>query len=309
MKNEAAIVVYASVLYWQQRELEFIPRCVQSLIAQNDDASIAIKVIVVDNGCGVAPRLPCDSNVELIRLASNIGFAAGHNVALRRAMQSGASYHFIFNSDAIAQPGCIRNMLAAAQTQPLAAFLGPVIMTANAEGRIESAGQTFNYWSARHQELAKGGSIGDVDGRPRQVDAVSGCALLARLAAVRTIGPLDEGLFVYFEDMDWCLRARRAGYEVLLVPTARVSHIGHGSTGGSSPLWTFYSVRNHLLVASRHARLRKPLLDPLVLAYHLAFLVRSRPANPYKHLAALITGAWAAWTGQLGACPANAYWR
>jgi GT2 family glycosyltransferase len=114
---------------------------------------------------------------------------------------------------------------------------------------------------------------------------------------------------VYFEDMDWCLRARRAGFEVLLVPAARVSHVGHGSTGGSSPLWTFYSVRNHLLVASRYARLRRPILDSLVICFHLAFLMRSRPGHQLKHLGALLTGAWAAWTGQLGACPTNAYWR
>lgn len=302
-------VVYASVLYWQPRELELISECVQSLIVQREQDAVRVRVIVVDNGCGIPPDVPDHPDVELISLPRNVGFAAGHNTAMRRAHECGADYQFIFNSDAIAHAGCLRELVAAAEKHPTAAFLGPVILDANSEARIESAGQTFNSWSARHHELARGALVGQIDAKSRRVDAVSGCALLARLSAVRAIGPLDEGLFVYFEDMDWCLRARRAGFDVVLVPTARVSHLGHGSTGGSSPLWTFYSVRNHLLVASRHAKLGRPLLDPVVLGYHLAFLLRSRPSNQLKHFSALLTGAWAAWTGQLGPCRADAYWR
>lgn len=298
--------MYASVLYWQPRELELLPRCVESLIAQQEDSRVDLRVVLVDNGCGALPSLPTHWPVDVIRQPRNLGFAGGHNAAMRRGMDAGADYFFLFNSDAEAAPGCLSELVAVAESVPAAAFVGPLVISTQGEDRIESAGQSFNHWSARHQELARGRSAASIGAVPRAVDAVSGCALLARARAVQTIGLLDESLFSYFEDMDWCLRARRAGYTVLVVPSARVLHQGRGSTGPSSALSTFYSVRNHMLVASRHARWPGLMLSPLVLAYHAAYLASARPPRTGQHFAAMVEGARAAWSGQTGVRPVHA---
>jgi GT2 family glycosyltransferase len=299
-------LVYASVLYWQPRELEFLASCVESLLAQPHSGWFDLRVLIVDNGCGLTPRLPTDSRVELSRLARNLGFAGGHNAAMRRGLEVGADYFFLFNSDAIAEVGCLEQLVAAAEAVPRAAFVGPVLVGAANADTVQSAGQSFGIWSARHHEIARGRSAASLGLTPRRVDAVSGCALLARRDAVGAIGLLDEDLFAYFEDMDWCLRARRAGYEVLIVPGAQVSHAGQGSTGASSPMSIYYSVRNHLVMASRYAHGPGPVLQPLVVGYHAAYLASSATRRTGRHFAALLAGARAAWTGQIGARPAGA---
>jgi GT2 family glycosyltransferase len=286
-----------------------VERCVESLLRQEVGSEVTLRILVVDNGCGATPRLPSEARLELIRLPQNRGFTGGHNIGLRRAADDGADYVLLFNSDAVAEPGLLRDLVAAAQLWPTAAFVGPLIVRATAPDRIESAGQSFNAWTARHREVGRGELITSLDGRPHTVDAISGCALLARCRALEVIGLLDESLFFYFEDMDWCLRARHAGYDVVVVPNTRVLHLGQGSTGGTSPLLTFYSVRNHMVVAARYTRpIRRRLLMMLVLGYHVAYLVRTRDRRKSKHLVALARGAWAAWTGRLGGPNSTADW-
>ena len=297
-------LVYASVLYWREHELPLVERCVASLAGQHLDPFLDFKLLVVDNGCGLTPRLPEGPNIELIRLAHNRGFAGGHNAAMQRALANGADYVFLLNSDAVAEPACIQELVRAAEAEPSAAFVGPVIIRADDRDHVESAGQSFSPRTARHRELARGQTSDNWGDKPVRVDAISGCAMLASRSAIEALGMLDEDLFVYFEDMDWCLRAREAGSAVLVAPRARVAHIGQGSMGAASPLTTFYSVRNHMVVASRHGgRLRGPLLKSLVLGYHLAFITRSRPRRNVRHLSAVARGAWSAWVGRLGAHP------
>jgi GT2 family glycosyltransferase len=122
--------------------------------------------------------------------------------------------------------------------------------------------------------------------------------LLARRTAVETIGLLDEALFAYFEDMDWCLRARRAGFDVVVAPRAHVRHVGGASTGPASTLTTYYSVRNHLIVSARYGGRR---LMPLVLGYQLAYLARSPSRRTRGHLVAFARGARAGWSSTLEA--------
>jgi GT2 family glycosyltransferase len=300
-------LVYASILYWQPRELEFLQSSVESLLAQGQSERFDLRVLVVDNGCGLPPGLPDDPRVDLIRLAHNVGFAGGHNTAMRRGLEGDADYFFLFNSDAVAGADCLEVLVAAAETAPRAAFVGPVLVGAQNADTVQSAGQSFGFWSARHREIARGRAARSIGLAPRPVDSLSGCALLARRAAIETIGLLDEDLFAYFEDMDWCLRGRQAGYEVLVVPRARVSHAGQGSSGTFSPLSTYYSVRNHLLVAARYARGPSPVLQLLVVIYHLGYLARSATRRTGSHFAALVEGARAAWSRQTGAWPTHAH--
>src|SRR5207248_73201 len=87
------------------------------------------------------------------------------------------------------------------------------------------------------------------------VDYISGCAMLLRGAALERVGVLDPEFFAYHEDLDWCIRARRAGYRVAYVPRAVVSHRMHASTGGGgymSPI-TYLCARNSILFVRKNA--------------------------------------------------------
>ena len=287
--------VYASVLYWQAHELPLVERCVASLLEQHLGETVTLHILVIDNGCGATPRLPPVETVELVRLAENVGFTGGHNAAMRCALEAGADSVFLVNSDVVADPHCVAALVEAADADPTAGLLGPLVLCEAPAEQVQSAGQAFNRWTGRHTELDRGAPAQAIDSRPRAVDAASGCALLARRALIERIGLLDDGLFFYFEDMDWCMRAHQAGFGVRVVPQARVWHLGGGSTGPASPRTTYFSIRNHLVVGRRHGQpATRWLLPPLIVGYHLAFLLKSRQRRTPAHLRALAGGALAA---------------
>jgi GT2 family glycosyltransferase len=292
-------VVYATILYWQPRDLALVSRSIESLLSQGLDGplfSVDLRIILVDNGCGRTPEWPAGAPVELVRLPSNAGFAGGQNAAIRRALAEGADYVLLFNSDAVAEASVVRTLVSVAERWPSAACVGPLVVRSDHPDTVESAGQSFNVRTGRHLELGRGRDVAHVSRTPRRVDAVSGCALLARREALETLGLLDDALFAYFEDMDWCLRARRARFDVLVVPDAHVRHVGAGSTDGPSPLSTYYAVRNHLLVAGRYtARARLRIVAPLIVIYHLAHALTSPPRRTPRHMLALARGVAAAW--------------
>jgi GT2 family glycosyltransferase len=143
---------------------------------------------------------------------------------------------------------------------------------------------------------------------PFSVDAASGAAMLVRRGVFEDVGFIDEDFFLYFEEIDWCLAVRRAGYQILAVPNATVWHKISDTLGTSSPVIDYYMLRNHLRLISRHwsGALRYYLWSRLILRNLLAVVAFSfkpqggkRNANRNARLFALrdaILGRW----GQMG---------
>ena len=200
-------------------------------------------VIVVDNASGdgsaeviarwieARPGAP----VTLLRSPVNAGFSAGHNAALA---QAGSEYVLILNSDTELRPGCLHTLLDAAAAEPSAGLLS---------ARLEDPDGTPQTSCFRlptpMSELIRGAATGGVTRLLRRWDVPLGPApaadriewtafacVLVRRAMVEAIGPMDEGFFLYFEDVEYCRRARRAGWQVRHVPQARAVHHVGGST-------------------------------------------------------------------------------
>jgi GT2 family glycosyltransferase len=297
--------VHAIVLHWRTPRLS--ARCLHTLRAQvGQDSTFGLRLVLIDNGSGDAPRpesLP-GLDFDLIRLPENTGYAGGNNVGLRRAFASGADYAFLVNSDVICAPDCLERLLEVAAARPRAGVLGPLVLREAVPGRIESNGQSFDRVWARHSEHDRGRPADSVDQAPHGVDAVSGCALLASRDLAERVGLLNERFFLYFEDLEWCLRAYDAGFDVMTVPRARVWHAGGASIGPRSARTTLYSVRNHLLVAASRTRWRDGrVVWPLIVAYHAAHLALNPGQWSREHVRALARGTWHAWTGRVGAEP------
>jgi GT2 family glycosyltransferase len=297
----SSTAVHAAVIHWRTPVLT--RRCAFSIIDQlQGSTSIQLQLTIVDNGSGDAPSIESTPQVTptIVYEPNNRGYAAGVNVAIRRALAQGADYILVANSDVVFGPDCLHKLLSVASQRPNAGVLGPVVLVEGTDSRIESAGQGFNPWTGRHRLLHQNGRFNRLRG-PQSVDAVSGCAWLLTRAAIEFVGLLDENYFLYFEDLDWCIRARQAGFEVLVVPSAYVWHRSGSSIGTDSPLVTSYSVRNHLRVVGRYGR--KPLsqaLGPIVVGYHAAYLMKNRRLRTRAHVSALFRGVWAACRRSIG---------
>jgi GT2 family glycosyltransferase len=241
--------VLAIVLNW--RSAGDTIDCITSLRRQSYPDC---QVLVVDNGSQdhSADRLRAAlPDVELLALDDNLGYAAGNNRGLAHAMRGDYAYAWILNPDTRVAPDTLTMLVDAAESHPRAALLGSKVYMRQAPDRILSAGGVL-----REGCVADHRGIGEIDAgqfdEVTNVDFVTGCAVLARRRAVETIGVLDERFYLYQEEVDWCRRARDAGFTVLYVPAARVWHPDTLSRDALSPLVTYYIARNTLLFARKH---------------------------------------------------------
>jgi GT2 family glycosyltransferase len=258
-----------------------------------------IPAICVDNGSTdgsdalVAARLP---DVELLQTGANLGFAAGNNVGIRRALEQGADWVLLLNNDAAAEPGLATALERAALERPDAGLLACKIVFDDGGG-VQYAGSSFNArlgYSGRVQ--TKGADV------LREVGRADGAALAVSRVALERVGLLDEALFMYVEDVEWSLRIRRAGFAVVFVPDARVRHKGAAASGGrASTTNLYYDTRNTIVVSERHAPLPRglrALRRAVVVSAHLAQSVR-HPAR-VAAVRAVLAGWRDARAGRLG---------
>jgi GT2 family glycosyltransferase len=245
--------VAAVIVNWNQALLT--QQCVASVVASS---AAPLWVIVVDNGSGCDPApLVREVHRDAIVLHNphNVGFAAGANTGIERALRLGADAVLIVNNDAVVAPNCIGELVTALGRDERFAGVGAKTLTQEQPPRIHTAYGILTYHGQLVQQ--RGWFEPDVAkfNEPTLVDYISGCAMLLRGTALQRVGLLDPEFFAYHEDLDWCIRARRAGYRVAYVPSALVYHGMHASTGGGgymSPI-TYLSARNSILFVQKNA--------------------------------------------------------
>jgi GT2 family glycosyltransferase len=210
----------------------FLPDAVQSVLRSPSVAH----VYVVDNGStdeslSLLPRDQGD-RLTIIRNGANLGFAAGCNVGLK---QAAASNILVLNPDCQMSEGAIERLITILRSADRIGMVGPHLL--NPDGSEQAGGRRrlptpslvlFRALGLRrvlpmhlpdyllHQD--------PVPPNPIEVEAISGACMMARREMITDIGPLDEQYFLHVEDLDWCMRAHRAGWKILFVPDAKVVH-------------------------------------------------------------------------------------
>lgn len=215
-------------------------RCLRSL--GEHPARGEMRVTVVDSGSPDGAPDMVEREFPTVRLLrrGNIGFAAANNLALR---ESGADAVLLLNPDTEVYAGTLDAALARLRSDGRIGMVGVKLVTESGEldhackrsfptplgalahftgvGRREGAGGALGQYRAAH--------LGDDE--PGEVDAVNGAFMLCRAAAVREVGPLDEGYWLYMEDLDWCRRFWEAGWKVFYEPAGTALHVKGGSSG------------------------------------------------------------------------------
>lgn len=275
------------------------------------------RIIVVDNGSRPAERAALraalaqaghdgpDDTPTLIELPDNRGFAAAVNAGLGAAFDAGCAAVLVLNDDAEVEPDLIEILLAGAGVDPAAGIVAPCVVDAES-GREVSRGERVRVpllclprtWLRVRRDTTT----------PYRVSGVLGVAFLLTRACFTRVGELAEPFFAYYEEVDYWLRVRAAGFAIVVVPAARVRHRGfRGFAGGFTPLAAYLKARNLPLLLRRHGT----LLDwiAFVPAY-LALLAASAGGYALRRdgsavIAALAQGARDAWRAPAGPPPAT----
>lgn len=265
-------------------------------------------VVVLDNastdGSPEAIRAAFPA-VQVVALAENLGYAGNNNVGLALALSQGADWVLVLNEDTVLAPDCVAALVAAGEADPQVGMAGPLIYHADEPGVIQSAGGVLDrQWRALHvgQNQPDQGQFA----APRPVDWLSGCALLVRRAVLEQVGLIDADYFYFWEETEWCLRARRAGWRVLHVPAAKLWHKGVQRSYQPKPSVTYYATRNRFATLAKH---RAPLGVWLAAWGEAARTLASWTLRPKwraqrAHRDALGRALWDFVRGRMGPAPA-----
>lgn len=263
-------------------------------------------IVVVDNGSAdgssawLRGALP---GVEVVDTGANLGFSGGCNVGITRALASGAEAVLLVNSDAVLAPGAIDHLVEAAERDERAGVVAPVLVSREEPDHIASAGISFSRRSGRMRHRAAGHRVSSLEpGTARTVDAVSGCVMLIKREVFERVGLLDVAYFFSFEDIDFCLRARAAGWHTICAQRAVAYHEGGRSIGRRSPRRVYFATRNHLRLAatSGSRRFHVPRAAAVV-GLNVAYVLVAPEAPLVRGLAAVARGTWHHALGRYGA--------
>lgn len=195
-----------------------------------DTCPLTTEVIVLDNASTdgsaemVATEFP---EVRLIRNPKNLGYARANNIGIAA---SAGRYVLLLNSDTVVPPGAFEGLVAFMETHPGCGACSPRLLQPDGRPQPYAFGcdPTPGYLLRRGlaRALFRRPLHDWAVAEPIQADWVSGACLLVRRAAIEQVGGLDETMFMYFEDNDWCRRMRLAGWQVWYVPTVAITHIG-----------------------------------------------------------------------------------
>ena len=225
------------------------------------------EVIVVDNGSRGNDAQVLQERfgdyIHLIQNDKNYGFAGGANIGIRRALNnSHPDYFLLLNNDTVADPEFLTEMIKVAEAEPAIGVAGAGIYYYNHPDEIQHfirgkidlwRGQAIPLLSIVAEKIKKRESAKEQCDQVEEVAQVTGCCFLIKEQVLRSIGLLDEGYFCYWEETDYCLRAKRAGYKIVYIPKAKVWHKGGQSGKKIRGLSRYYTTRNRFKFMKKHA--------------------------------------------------------
>ncbi len=268
--------------------------CLQSL---QQTAYPAYDILVIDNASHddtpaiVRAEFPA---VRVVETGANLGFAGGNNVGLRLALQQHYDYVLLLNNDTDVPPDMLERMVATAESHPRIGMVGPLISYYDAPETVWSAGGSIDWRRGTSAMLGLGTPRSSIAPGVRQVDFVTGCALLCKRAVLEQIGLLDERFFMYYEETEWCVRAARAGWKIMLAPDARLLHKIPLDARADKPYVAYYMTRNRLLfLRSTRAPVRSWLHALLVQDFRTLASMSLRPK--WRHRRTHRNAMWQGW--------------
>lgn len=246
--SEARRPLRVLVIIVNYRAAQLVLQGVESVLREAGTSNLELRVVVVENQSGdeavLREGLAGLEGVTLIVAERNGGFSYGNNIGFKHAYDSGwvPDYFHLLNPDARIHPGALTELVSFLEAHPAAGIAGSRFEDANGDEWPVA----FRFPSL-FSELDGGLRLGVLSrllqgwvvaqrmpNHPTQIDWLPGASMMVRRQMIEQLGGMDEEYFLYFEETDFCLKAKRAGWEIWHVPASRVVHIAGQSTGVTS---------------------------------------------------------------------------
>ena len=243
--TEAAATLGAVVVHY--RRWPHVRQCIDALLAQTRRPD---EIVIVDNRSedGSPDRIRAAyPELVVLEASENAGYGAGVNLGVDRLRSSRLEAVLVLTHECVLAPDALERMEARLREDERLGAVGPLLGYRSDPNRVFSAGGTLETRTWRGRHVDKPTAVRDWDGaEPREVDWLDGACLLVRAAAMSELGPIDDRMFMYFEELDYFCRMRRAGWRVECVPAAHA-----WQEPGPKP--TYLLTRNRLRFLARNA--------------------------------------------------------
>lgn len=285
-------IIILNYITWADTE-----RCVRSIWETESDRQFPYHIYIVDNASpDPAPQSIQEicgrDGITYIQSDKNIGYAAGNNLGIRRAVEDGCDNILISNSDVCFTGNCISRMAAYLQNHPKVGIVGPKIL--DAEGRLQKSclcrrtGLKEKYLVRtrlnlffRKQYRTYFGLDRDYD-KTFRVYAVLGCCFMISPQCVREVFPFDEGTFLYEEEYIVGIRMEQAGYETHYVPECVIRHLHGSSTGEVKPFAYMCETASEIYYCRKYLGAAKWQIIPLYIYRLLKYDIKCLQSREFR---------------------------
>lgn len=255
----------------------------------------SLEILVIDNASDQIDRQNLEKHIpveSIIFNSENYGYAGGNNKGIEYALQRRTSYVWILNPDIRVEENTLLLLLETIQKDPRLAAIGPRILKRENPEKIFSDGELL-LWDEKCStaQLNAGCSAKEIPGKVNyDIDYIDGSCILMKCAAIREIGQLPENYFLYFEETDWCCKAKRNNWKLAVNSNAIVYNL----TSEKKAIFHYYFFRNRLIFAKKYHSnfklVRKYYVDLLANEFNQRF--KGKYLKPYyrSRISGLLAG-------------------
>jgi len=252
--------------------------CLKSILKYQSNFE---RVLVIDNGLNFKTSIH-NKRIEIIKPKSNLGYSAGMNIGIKYSLSQKADYVLLLNNDTKTEKDFISALLNLFKREKKLGIAGPAIKFRKSGKIVYDLGGKVNLLIGRtsHHEVKR-----ITNTLPQNVDYVSGCCMLIKKEVLEKIGLLDEKFFLYYEDVDFCLRARKAGFIVSLLPEVSIYHDLSHSIGRNSSKAIYFQTVSGLFFGGKLGGLNKLYNFIYIFLQSVCFFLKNPTNGKYALLA------------------------
>lgn len=259
-------------------------RCLDSALNIDYDN---YKVIVVDNNSSdnsVEVLSQSTINFTLLTNTTNLGYAHGNNIGIEYALKHNPDYLCILNNDVEVEKDFLTKIISYMEINKTVGIAGPCICDFNERDKIQSMGANINLFTGLAQAKGKNVAYSSLTDKTLSVDYLGGACFVARIEVFKEIGLIPEMYFLFFEETEFCLKAKRAGFDLICVTDSKIYHKQSATISKYKGLSYFFLNRNRIVFMRRNAKFyHKIIFSVYILIETLGrMVIKKEPISIFK---------------------------
>lgn len=251
------------------------------------------------------PELRLDEQPQLVIIESdrNGGFAAGNNIGIHYALQQGYQYFLLLNNDTVVTRDFLQPLVQTAQEDETIGLVGGKIMNYWEPDLIWAAGGgKITSWTSAIRHIGNNEKDSPKYSRNFECDYITGCLLLIKKEVMDVIGLMKEEYFLYYEETDWNLRAKQAGYRRIFVPASVIYHKASVSLSQQNLQIIYYYTRNRIyMVKQNYNGLQKIICLCYLIGYNFTRLIYNLFRFKFSKVRIIMKAVWHGYHSKMGA--------